>query len=73
MTRPATREEIKLIIKEFKNRKAPGISGINKVMVMNLPDVAIDRLKEILNFTMSMGYFPIIFKNGHYFDSKARI
>ena len=64
MTRPTTREEIKQIIKEFKNGKAPGISSINKVMLMNLPDVAIDRLRKILNLTISMGYFPIIFKNG---------
>ena len=64
MTRPTTREEIKQILKELKNGKAPGISGINKVMLMNLPDIAIDRLKEILNLTISMGYFPIIFKNG---------
>ena len=63
MTRPTTRGEIKLIIKEFKNGKAPGISAINKAMLMNLPDVATDRLKEILNLTISMGYFPITFKN----------
>ena len=64
MTRPTTSTEIKRIIKEFKNGKAPVLSGINKVLLMNLPDIAIDRFRDIINLTLSMGYFPIIFKNG---------
>ena len=31
---------------------------------MKLPDVAIDKLKDIFNSTISLGYFPIILKNG---------
>ena len=64
MTRPTTSGEIKRIIKEFKNGKAPGLSGINKVLLMNLPDIAIDRFRDIINLTLSMGYFPIVLKNG---------
>ena len=64
MTRPTTSTEIKRIIKEFKNGKAPGFSGINKVLLMNLPDIAIDRFRDIVTLTLSMGYFPIVFKNG---------
>ena len=30
MTRPITRYDVKSIIKEFKSRKAPGISGVSK-------------------------------------------
>lgn len=64
MTRPTTRREIKQIIKDLKNNKAPGLSGINKVILLNIPDIAIDRFVEILNLTMSMGYFPVLYKNG---------
>ena len=64
MTRPTTSTKIKRIIRGFKNRKAPGLSGINKVLLMNLPDIAIDRFRDIVNLTLSMGYFPIVFKNG---------
>ena len=52
-----------LIIKNFKN-KAPSLSGINRIMLLNLPDSAIGRLEQLLNILLSMGYFPIVFKNG---------
>ena len=64
MTRPVTRQEIKQIVKEFKNGKAPGLSGINKTVLLNLSDVTWDRFVAILNLTISLGYFPIILKNG---------
>ena len=63
LTRPVTTLDIKIIIKQFKH-KAPGKSGINKILLMKLPDVAIDKLKDIFNSTISLGYFPIILKNG---------
>ena len=37
ITKPITLNDIKIIIKEFKN-KAPGISGINQLVLSNLPD-----------------------------------
>ena len=64
LTRPTTRREIKQIINDFKNRKAPGMSGISKFILINIPDVAVDRYADIINLSMSMGYFPILFKNG---------
>ena len=64
LTKPTTRQEIKQILGEFKNYKAPGQSGINKLLMIKLPDVALDRYVDILNLLLSMGYFPVVFKNG---------
>ena len=64
MTRHVTNDDIIQIVKEFKNNKAPGKSKINKVMLLQMPITATDRFRKILNATISMGYFPIIFKNG---------
>ena len=62
LIRPIEEWEIKAIIKNFKN-KAPGNSGIKKIIMQNLPDVAIRKLKDIYNWALSMGYFPILFKD----------
>ena len=63
LIKPITNNDIKQIIKDFKHR-APGKSGINKIMLINIPEIAITKYKEILNAILSMGYFPIILKNG---------
>ena len=63
-TKPVTRYDIISTIKEFKNNKAPGESGINKILLIQLPNSAIDRLKDIVNLSISMGYFSIVLKNG---------
>ena len=63
LTRPVRSVDINNIIKNFKN-KAPGISGINKLILSNLPENAIDRYSLITNFTLSMGFYPYAFKNG---------
>ena len=63
LTRPVTATDIKIIINQFKN-KAPGKSGINKIMLIKLSEIAINKLKDIINATISIGYFPIILKNG---------
>ena len=63
LTKPITNDDIKQIIKDFKHR-APGKSGINKIMLINIPEIEITKYKDILNATLSMGYFPIILKNG---------
>ena len=60
---PVRASNIDHIIKKFKN-KAPGISGINKLILSNLPREAIEVFAIITNLTLSMGYYPIIFKNG---------
>ena len=62
-SKPITNNDIKQIIKDFKHR-APGKHGINKIMLINIPEIAITKYKDILNATLSMGYFPIILKNG---------
>ena len=46
--RPITTQEIYNIIKEQKNN-TPGLSKINKTIMMNLPDEAITLFKDILN------------------------
>ena len=63
LLRPVTNQDIKIIIKEFKH-KAPGKSGITKLLLMKIPEIAITKFKDIINATISMGYFPIILKNG---------
>ena len=60
---PVRASDIDQIIKKFKN-KAPGISGINKLILSNLPLEATEVFAMITNLTLSMGYYPIIFKNG---------
>lgn len=62
LTKPIEMWEIKIIIKNFKD-KAPGESGIRKTIIQNMPDIAIRKLKDIYNWALSMGYFPIKFKN----------
>ena len=51
------------IIKSFKN-KAPGISSINKIILSQLPANAIERYSLISYLTLSMGYYPLAYKNG---------
>ena len=48
----------------MKNGKAPGPSGIGKAVLVELPNVAIHRYIQIINLAFSLGYFPIIFRNG---------
>ena len=62
LTRPARNIDVKNIIKNFKN-KAPDISRINKLILSNLLENAIDRYSLITNLTLSMGYYPYAFKN----------
>lgn len=47
--RPATLEEITNIIKELKNRKAPGKDNISNMALKNLPQNAKIRLQSIIN------------------------
>ena len=64
LIKPVTRFDIISTIKEFKNNKVPGESGINKILLIQLPDSAINRLKDIVNLSISIGYFSIVLKNG---------
>ena len=63
LTKPLQYFEMLRIIGNFKN-KAPGNSGINKGIFTKLPRVALERLNDIINILLSMGYFSLAFKNG---------
>ena len=60
-TREIDKEEIKSHIRRFKN-KAPGFSKINKLILENITDKALDQLKYIFNACFLARYFPDIFK-----------
>ena len=51
------------IIQNFRN-KAPGKTGINKMILTKLPRVALERLNDMINILLSMGYFIVVYKNG---------
>ena len=63
LTAPVSVNDVDRIIKSFK-KKAPGISGINKTLLEHLPLSAKVDLTEVTNLTLSMGYFPGLFKEG---------
>lgn len=71
LTRPISVEEIKAIISKFKD-KAPGESGIRKTIMQKLPEPAIAKLKEIFNWSLSMGYFTDVLKGGNDPRTKSR-
>ena len=65
---PLTKElpynEMMITIRNFKN-KAPGESGITRLILLQLARNALERLNNIVNLLLSMGYFSTLFKNGH--------
>ena len=61
LKKPITLTEVKTKIQYMKN-KAPGTSKINKTMLTQLTDTALNYLTKIYNETFSMGYFPDRFK-----------
>lgn len=52
-----TERELLHNLRKFKE-KTPGLSGITKNVLINLPQKGIDTLLEIFNATLSAGYFP---------------
>lgn len=56
-------EEAKILIKASKNT-APGSSGINREVLLHLPDNALQYLIDIFNDTLTLGYFPDRLKKG---------
>ena len=61
LTKPVELYNIKLIIKSLKER-APGKSQITKSVLENTPNEMLNILKQIINFAISMGYFPDLYK-----------
>ena len=53
-----TSDEALEIISKGKNRKAPGLDQIFNIMLKNIPMVVFDRLTDIFNVCISIGYFP---------------
>ena len=64
LTKELTYNEMMTVIRNFKN-KTPGESGITRSILLQLPRNALERLNNIVNLLLSMGYFSILFKNGH--------
>ena len=62
LLRPIRANDIINIIKGIKN-KAPGISGINKQILTQLPAKAIERYSTLTNLTLSMECYPTAYKN----------
>ena len=60
-TRVITVEEIKMFIRHTK-KKAPGSTKINKIILENCTEKALEQLKNIFNASYSAGYFPDCFK-----------
>ena len=63
LIRPFDAQDIRRIINNFKNRKAPGKSGIAKRDLLHLPVQALTYLADIFNACLSAGYFPRKFKS----------
>ena len=55
-------ESIGVIIKSLKNKKAPGIDGINNLCLKALPKNGIKYLTILINSCIYHGYFPEKFK-----------
>ena len=63
LTKPITIKDMKEALQSFKH-KAPGESGLNKLILTKIPQVAWERLKKIVNLSFSMGYYLQINKEG---------
>ena len=61
LSQPINLQEIKATIKSFKTN-TPGESNINKTILKHLNDDSLEKLIKLFNHTVSMGYFPQLFK-----------
>lgn len=57
-TPQTTPKELKSIIKNLKNKKAPGNDNLNNITLKNLPKKALILLAKITNAILKFGYFP---------------
>ena len=58
-----TADAIKKKVQESKKNSAPGEDGISYDLLKNCPQIFFVKLALILNFCMSIGYFPKIWKD----------
>lgn len=54
----SSRGEIVKAIRSVKSKKAPGLDGIQNIVLKNLPKKAIVQLNYIFNASFNLGYFP---------------
>ncbi|GJQ87843.1 hypothetical protein Trydic_g1811 [Trypoxylus dichotomus] len=57
-TAPATKSEIRAIIKSLKRKKATGQDGISSEAIKNLPSEGVRAIKNIINAILKLGHFP---------------
>lgn len=57
-----TPEEVKFFINTLKNSKAPGLDGINSIMLKKMTATFFKVITEIFNWCLKNGYFPKLFK-----------
>lgn len=57
-----TSQEVSTIIKGLKPSKSPGLDNISNRLLKNLPPKAIQKLTDIFNACLKLGYFPETFK-----------
>lgn len=56
-------DEVRSIIKKFKNMKAPGDDGIFYILIKKLPESCLSFLVNIFNKCFQLAYFPEKWKN----------
>ena len=56
-------DELKSLLRKFKNMKAPGDDGIFYILIKRLPESSIQFLVNIFNRCLSLAYFPEKWKN----------
>lgn len=61
LSTPITNADVTRVINRMK-KTCPGQSGINKTILKQLPKIAISKLTNIFNASLSAGYFPDFFK-----------
>lgn len=60
---PASEQEINTTIKSLKPGKAPGYDNISNVALKKLPDKVVSELTRVINATLRLGYFPLVWKH----------
>ena len=60
---PITVADVRQKIQESKKDSAPGVDGISYKLLENCPEICFAKLIIILNFCLSIGYFPKTWKD----------
>jgi hypothetical protein len=59
-----TTDQLKLLIKLLKIKKASGYDEISNILIKNIPECAISLIVKIFNACLEMSYFPSLWKIG---------